>query len=603
MDLVAGILDMFHLYRRRSIHLFMLIAVHACLLGYGAWVHGPGVDEVGHLPAGLSFWQTGDTTLYRVNPPLARVVATWPLSLCEWPRIDAKTAEGSTERPEFFAGSMLWTRYGRDAFWYLTVARLASVLWSVLALTVIFVWGNRLYQGGAGTFCAAIWSFSPLVLTNAQMITPDTCAAALGLCAVYGFLNWLRKPCLLATYLAGLLLGLAELSKFTWVILPGVWVMLWTATCFRRRKELSKKEVLRQTFLLVILHAIALAVLNLGYGFEGTLTRLGGHKFVSASLRGNAADGHYGNRFSSSIIGAVPTPLPSNYVLGIDRQKLDFEGGYKSYLRGKWRNRGWWYYYAYGMLVKEPLGFVVLFLAAIAITIRSKLSSEEVVLLAPSAVLFLLVSSQTGFNHHLRYVLPAYPMVIVWMGKVWQYCGNRQKLRYAVLCLVLFSISRSMWVYPHSHAFFSLLIGGSHYGQYHLSDSNIDWGQDILLLSRWSASNPDKPLDGIAYSLDLLDLSRLGLTKEKPPRGYVASADALSSEGLDRTKFGPKPGRYAIFARNLIEHSSGYEYFREFEVKEILGYTIYIYELNEQDVANYWERRLTQKQENVPDID
>ncbi len=48
--------------------------------------------------------------------------------------------------------------------------------------------------------------------------------------------------------------------------------------------------------------------------------------------------------------GRLPIPVPANYLLGIDRQKYDFdEAGFRSYLRGRWRQGGWWYYYLYAI--------------------------------------------------------------------------------------------------------------------------------------------------------------------------------------------------------------------------------------------------------------
>ena len=56
-----------------------------------------------------------------------------------------------------------------------------------------------------------------------------------------------------------------------------------------------------------------------------------------------------------------------NFPLGIDRQKYDFdEAGFWSYLRGHWRQGGWWYYYLYALAIKEPLGTWLLALLALA---------------------------------------------------------------------------------------------------------------------------------------------------------------------------------------------------------------------------------------------
>ncbi len=56
-----------------------LLLAQAGLLAYGAAVHSPSIDEVGHMAAGLSHWQLGRFDLYNVNPPLVRMAATFPV--------------------------------------------------------------------------------------------------------------------------------------------------------------------------------------------------------------------------------------------------------------------------------------------------------------------------------------------------------------------------------------------------------------------------------------------------------------------------------------------------------------------------------------------
>ena len=46
----------------RRLLLPALLAIHAGLLAYGAAIHSPSIDEVGHLAAGLSHWQLGCST-------------------------------------------------------------------------------------------------------------------------------------------------------------------------------------------------------------------------------------------------------------------------------------------------------------------------------------------------------------------------------------------------------------------------------------------------------------------------------------------------------------------------------------------------------------
>ena len=155
-----------------------------------------------------------------------------------------------------------------------------------------------------------------------------------------------------------------------------------------------------------------------------------------------ARTGLGGNRFQGGWLEGVPIPLPRDYLRGIDLQKTDFERGLPSYLMGEWRDRGWWYFYAVCAAIKVPLGTWLLGLVALgvrihglaAVTFRRRLSDnntrsaspapnwigwrDELVLLLPAVILVAFVSSQTGFSHHFRYVLPAFPFLFIWVSSV-----------------------------------------------------------------------------------------------------------------------------------------------------------------------------------------
>src|SRR5579875_3613624 len=64
---------------RYHLAIFLLLVVHALLLLYGIHCHFATRNEVAHVPAGLSVWKTGTFTLYRVNPPLWRMLAVLPV--------------------------------------------------------------------------------------------------------------------------------------------------------------------------------------------------------------------------------------------------------------------------------------------------------------------------------------------------------------------------------------------------------------------------------------------------------------------------------------------------------------------------------------------
>ena len=59
------------------------------------------------------------------------------------------------------------------------------------------------------------------------MITPDMGATAFGVTAAYVFWKWLKEPGWELAVLAGLVMGAAQLTKTTWILLFGLWPVLW----------------------------------------------------------------------------------------------------------------------------------------------------------------------------------------------------------------------------------------------------------------------------------------------------------------------------------------------------------------------------------------
>ncbi len=104
----------------RRLLLPALLAIHAGLLAYGAAVHSPSIDEVGHLAAGLSHWQFGKFDLYHVNPPLVRMVAAVQVLFAQ-PKTDwSQYSDAPGARSEFAIGRDLITANGERSFWFFT---------------------------------------------------------------------------------------------------------------------------------------------------------------------------------------------------------------------------------------------------------------------------------------------------------------------------------------------------------------------------------------------------------------------------------------------------------------------------------------------------
>lgn len=570
-----------------------LLVAHSGMLAWMGYHNSPVLDEVAHLPAGISHWQFGTFDLYRVNPPLVRMLAATPV-LAVGLKTDWSSYSYSDDpyaRPEFPIGQQFIASNGYRSFWLFTLARWACIPLSMLGGWICFRWACDLYGDVAGLLALTLWCFCPNVLAWGSTITPDAGAAALGITAGYLFWRWLQVPSWSRASTAGIALGLVELTKSTWIILFFLWPLLaiiWRWRTITTRQRASKVSELGQLVLILLL---GVYLINFGYGFERSFRRLGEYTFISRSLGGDHAHTKPGNRFAGTWMENIPVPLPENYVRGIDVQKADFEDGMWSYLCGEQKLGGWWYYYLYALALKVPLGTWLIGLSAVALTCYSRSCSagwrNELVLLAPAVVVLVLVSSQTGFSRHLRYVLPAFPFAFVWISKIARAVDLRQRSVITIQATGLaWLVVSSLTVYPHSMSYFNELAGGPTGGHSYLVDSNIDWGQDLLHLRDWLDEHPEAHPLHLAY-FGFVDPRVAGIEFEPVPPGPTsAGADIIPPENL-----GPRPGWYAISVNHLkgyrhYDHDRPiYTYFQRFRPAAMVGYSIYIYHIN-SDEAN-----------------
>ncbi|HUY36868.1 MAG TPA: glycosyltransferase family 39 protein [Pirellulales bacterium] len=607
-----------------------MLAMHAGLLAYSAARHSPTFNELGHLPAGICHWQYAMFELYRVNPPLARMVAAAPVLLFCEPKTDwANYQLDPLSRETIPMGIRFAKANGPRTFFLFTVARWACIPFCLLGAWTCYRWACDLWGCRAGWIAMLLWCFNPFVLGFGALVKPDVPAAAVGVWAAYRFLKWLREPSWAAAAVAGTALGLAELTKFTLVVFFLIWPAAWLVKAVgsalpSRRRDVPAASLAsdaarihwfrRELAQLAAVLILAVVTMNFGYAFAGSHKRLGDFRFQSRILSGeptptrsaseadNAAEASTptrsaskanhapstsagariatadpprpGNRFAGTWLADLPVPLPRDYVQGIDRQRTDFELGERSYLRGRWQERGWWYYHLFGLAIKTPLGTLALLGLTICLTCVRALRrvgaarhrshhaprdvpvletavqtdgtrwpprfADELFLLAPAVAILALVSSQTGFSNHMRYTIPALPYFFIWCGKclfvvrasrlpavevsaeggfrLRRFVSRRAWVPIACWLCVAATALASLSIYPHSISYFNLLVGGPKNGHDYLLESNIACGQDLLHLKEWFDRNPQARPLGVA-SFGWIDPELAGVEYTLPPVG------------------------------------------------------------------------------------
>jgi hypothetical protein len=561
-----------------------VLGCHIVLLSILAIRSTPNVDELAHLPCGVIHWRYGRFDFYRVNPPLIRMIAALP-ALVLRPSLDfAIPTGGPYSRPEFVLGGRFMQANGRSTRWHIAAARLALLPVSLLGALTCYWWARDLFGLGPGRVALLIWAFSPDVLAWGGTILPDIGAAAFASCAGYHFYKWSRMGGFRETLSSGLFLGCALLSKSTLIILVPLWI---TIAVLGAVKGQGRSSRIKHVFEVSLICTIGILIVNMGYAFYGTLKPLGAFQFTSALLGGPEAHESPGNRFRGSWVGKIPVGVPEDYVLGVDVQRRDFEVGKWSFLRGEMRFGGWYHYYIYALSVKTPIGTLVVaalgaWLAVFTKAGRARWEAELIIWGAVLAIL-LVVSSQTGFNRYLRYLLPAYPFGIVAISRAGLLLDLQRSVWATAIVYgaMIGTIVASLSVYPFSMSYFNCLVGGPRGGHRHLLDANIDWGQDLFYLKEYLDAHPEIDDLGVSY-FGAYDVGLAGISSNRIIAHEEHSRNALN---------GPRPGWYAVSVNHVygyrqIQHARPkHSYFAQFKPVHVIGYSIYLYHLTEDDIG------------------
>lgn len=635
----------------------VLAVGHAAVLGLAATRHSATHDECAHLAAGLRQWEQGRFDLYSVNPPLARYVGALPVLFMPHEVDWSQVTETPGSRPEFATGYLFTSANGANAMRLYVAGRWACVIFGIVGALVCFAWSRELFGSSiSGLIAMSVWCLEPTLLAHAELITPDCAGAACGLAASWLFWRWLIAPSWPRAIQAGVLLGLAEACKFTWVILfplwPALWILIrlgqWTYRSRRFDSEhqmdterTSAPTVGVELAQLAFILLSGLYLLNASYMFDGTGLALGKYRFVSGKLNGFNVPGNVGNRFEGTVLQNIPVPFPRHYVVGMDLQNRDFEASpYPNYLNGEWSDGGWWYYYLWAVAIKSSHGLQLITLMSLlgiglclanarpvpAQTANAGVGASEasagleprmrtlipglVVLLVPAIVVFVIASARTEINQHVRYVLPCFACLSVFAGASWLLVVHARTALARVVCvcgvvLTLGWMSYSTIRYfPDYLAYFNESVGGPEEGRKYLVHSNLDWGQGLVQLNEWMNRDDHTLPVYLAYHGDSPPVA-FGVTNA---RSLPVTCRLGKSTGCLRASI--PAGTYVISANLLAgfpalpRHYRDAEFinpavfaaFRRLEPTGHLGYSLVLFEIPYEisvDIPNTERRQAT----------
>ena len=510
------------------------------------------IDEFAHIPAGVSYWETGRFQLYRESPPLVRYLISFPAWL-EGVRVDYSHS-GMGHRSELTVGRD-YLRANPDRYHdVLRGARYVNIALSLMCGALVFWWARKRHGPVAGFVCSAAWLLDPGIVAFSGAGTTDVGTACFGLVAGYTFWLFLHRPTWRWTLIAGVALGMAQASKFSMLALYPVWLAVLVAMprCIPPGSLAPRRPPWGRSLAVLVVSVIVLNGLYLG---DGTLRRLDSYTFRSRLLTGmSTSDVHAppaSNRFRGTIMGALPVPFPKDYVLGSDSQKWDEEIKLVRLSGGQLVRGGVWHGPLDTFLLKRPLGTIALVTLAIAFFLarRGRFCAADALPLVTGLALMALLGTQTGLNWADRYAFPAFPFLFLACGRAVQAAWRTGLGRCAVAACVAWNAVALACARPDYLSYANELAGGTRGAVHRFLGSNYDWGQDLARLRNFLDRNPEITPITLSY-YGVLSGDAIGIESHPIPDAFLP-LDTPRGTG-EAKPLANQDGFYWIISANLL---------------------------------------------------
>lgn len=463
----------------------LLLALLTAPLVFETLNDAPTYDEPANMSAAYDYAYRNDFRIYPDNPPLVKLLAGVTLfPIGNTLRFPA-TASAYTQSGAFnhyAVGTDFLFHSGNDPEYITTRTRTIPIFFSIATGILLYFFAQRLYGKTAGLTVLALWSLDPNVRGHGHILAFDIPLTFFSLLLFYlTLLPFKIRPLKVAGIAIVITLGL--LTKFTFAfvfLLWGIWFVV-----SAKRKALT------------LLKTIGFGALSFCFlWFFGLTTGYHVKTFDYDSVPLVASANH---ALSNNVIWSMlrTVPLPYWYKTGMQVMHTHNILSQPAMLLGQVHAKNdWWYYFPVSFLLKTPISTFLLIVFSFVMAIKNKMSKKK---MFPFVIGFSFMICMMVFSHinnTFRYLFPSYAFFILGASGIASdrirnhELGIREKWKnspqtfFIISCFCYLSIT-SLFSFPYDLSYTNELTGIPPQGHKYLSDSEIDWGQDLKRLAAW----------------------------------------------------------------------------------------------------------------------
>lgn len=381
------------------------------------------------------------------------------------------------------------------------IGRISTIGISILLGLIVYYWSKEWYGRRAGLFSLFLFVFEPNILAQSHLITTDIYATFTITLSFFCFWKLLKEPNFKWAIINSIVLGIAQLSKYTSVLLYPIMMVIAVihflpqlVTTIRGRDYSRISKGTRYFFLYLLMCGfVSILIINIGFLFNNTFMPLSDFQFKSNEFQEIQKE--------LSFLSDMPVPLPYPYLEGLDWVLHDERAGVSYggvYLLGHFSPDGGGFpgYFFLVFLLKVPIATQLFILAAIIIYIRRKRYSDfinkELFIFIPIVIFMIYFNFFFNAQIGIRFYLVVFPFLLVFAGSLVQYWEEWSKRIMQVFYLgTVYLVISVLSFFPYFIPYVNEIILDRKLSYQVMADSNIEWGQSERYLKEYLEDHPE----------------------------------------------------------------------------------------------------------------
>jgi 4-amino-4-deoxy-L-arabinose transferase-like glycosyltransferase len=424
----------------------------------------PTIDEPVYVSAALDYIREHDLRRNPEHPPLGKLI------IAAGPAVSGAHYDPAFDGTQQAVGQHLLYASGNDPWAVMLAARLPVIVLTLLFGLVVFGFAGDLLGSAGALVALALYAFTPDLITHGALATLDVPAAGFVLTATWMLWRARNRPNLYLP-LTGLALGAALATRMS--TLPAVPVLLaLVIVSVGRRWRALGWAVAVGLIAVATVWLVYLAVdPRLRWATPGDVPDVPG-------LRG-------------LVVDLMPFPQPFR-----DGMRIQFGFDAKTswnFLYGHLYRGGRWFYLPAAMLVKSPIGMLVLWAAGavVLLAVRRLRPAAAYLLLPPLALLAGVLDASRNYGTRYAIFVPMF-LAVAAAGLT---TLRHRRVHLATGVLLAYAAVSSAATFPYYLPYANEAFGGPSRTYRWLDDSNVDWGQDLgRLADRLRGRYPGEPV-------------------------------------------------------------------------------------------------------------